>query len=63
MLKKKPVAKIHILEPVYPDGKLSEKEQIKALKTEVFNCMNDKFNSVDCIKDNTDVIEKYHLNK
>ena len=63
MLKKKPVAKIHILEPVYPDSELSEKEQIKALKTEVFNCMNDKFNSVDCLKDNTAVIEKYHLDK
>lgn len=63
MLKKKPVAKIHILEPVFPDGGLSEKERIRTLKTEVFDSMNDKFNSVDCLKDNTAVIEKYHLDK
>ena len=63
MLKIKPVAKIHILEPVFPDGGLSEKERIRTLKTEVFDSMNDKFNSVDCLKDNTAVIEKYHLDK
>lgn len=58
-LKRKPTAKIHILPPVYPNAELSEREQIKAMKTEVFESMKNKFDSVDCLRDNTAVMEKY----
>lgn len=57
--RKKPTAKIHVLPPVYPDASLSERERIQALRTEVTNSMQEKFDSVDCLRDNTEVLEKY----
>lgn len=58
-LRKKPTAKIHVLPPVYPDASLSERERIHALKCAVINSMQEKFDSVDCLRDNTAVLEKY----
>lgn len=60
-IRKSPVAKLHILPPVYRDETLkTEREQIKDMKTRVTTAMQDKFDQTDCLKDNTEVIAKFN---
>lgn len=58
-LRKKPVAKIHIMPPVYPNTELDHRGQINDLRVRVTEMMQDKFDDTDCLRDNTAVIEKY----
>ena len=58
-LRKKPVAKIHIMPAMYPNKELTHREQIKDLCVRVTETMQDKFDDTDCLRDNTAVLEKY----
>lgn len=58
--RKKPTAKIHVLPPIYPDTSLPERERIHTLKCTATNSMQEKFDSIDCLRDNTAVLEKYN---
>lgn len=56
---KMPSAVIHVLPPIYADKTLSEYDQIIKLRDEASKAMNDKFNSTDCLRDNTLPFERY----
>lgn len=58
-LRGKPVAKIHIMPPVYPNTELEKRSQINDLRIRVTEIMQDKFDETDCLRDNTAVIKKY----
>ncbi len=58
-LRKKPTAKIHVLEPVYPDSSLPEREAIKEMKDKVTVSMQTAFDNSGSLKDNTAVLAKY----
>lgn len=58
-LRKKPTAKIHVLEPVYPDSSLPEREAIKEMKDKVTASMQTAFDNSGSLKDNTAVLAKY----
>lgn len=62
-LQRKPTPTIHILPPVYPNDSLTERERSNKMKKEVFDSMEKKFESTDCLKDNTEVIKKYGLDE
>lgn len=58
-LRKKPTAKIHVLEPVYPNTDLPEREAIKELKDKVLLSMQSTFDNSGSLKDNSAVLAKY----
>ncbi len=58
-LRKSPTATIHILPPEYADKSLDEAEQILELRQRVHASMKNKFDSTDCLRDNTAVLAKY----
>lgn len=58
-LRKKPIAKIHVLEPVYPNTDLPEREAIKELKDKVTLSMQNAFDNSGSLTDNTAVLAKY----
>lgn len=58
-LRKKPIAKIHVLEPVYPNAELPEREAIKELKDKVTLSMQNAFDNSGSLTDNTAVLAKY----
>lgn len=58
-LRKKPVAKIHVLTPVYPDTSLPEREAIRDLKDKVTLSMQSAFDNSGSLKDNSAVLAKY----
>lgn len=56
---KTPNAKITVLDPVYPDMTLTERERSRLMEKTARNEMLASFDSADCLKDNTAVLEKY----
>lgn len=56
---KTPRAKITVLDPVYPDTNLTERECAKLLEKTAKTEMTEAFNKDDCLKDNTEVLKKY----
>lgn len=58
--RKKPIAKIHVLEPVYPNAELHEREAIKELKDQVTLNMQTAFDNSGSLKDNSAVLAKYN---
>lgn len=56
---KTPRAKMTVLDPIYPDDSLSERECTRHLEDKAKKAMQDSFDKADCLKDNTEALKKY----